>query len=339
MGPSDDVRVGVPHPSLAVAVPSAALIFEATGLHPSVVAVPVAVITGGVTSTVQVTVLDAVALLPQASVAVHVLVCDAAQLDVVMGPSDDVKVGVPSAALISDAGGLHVRASVVPVAVMVGGVTSTVQVTVLDAVALLPQASVAVHVLVCDAAQLDVVMGPSLDVKVGVPHPSLTVAVPSAAFISDATGLHPSVVAVPVAVITGGVTSTVQVTVLDAVALLPQASVAVHVLVCDAAQLDVVMGPSDDVRVGVPHPSLAVAVPSAAFISEATGLHPSVVAVPVAVITGGVTSTVQVTVRDAVALLPQASVAVHVLVCDAAQLDVVMGPSDDVRVGVPQPSL
>src|SRR6266496_1053691 len=143
-------------------------------------------------------------------------------------------------------------------------------------------------------------MGPSDDVRVGVPHPSLAVAVPSAAFIFEATGLHPSVVAVPVAVITGGVTSTVQVTVRDEVALLPQASVAVHVLVCDAAQLDVVMGPSDDVRVGVPQPSLAVAVPSAAFISEATGLHPSIVAVPVTVITGGVTSTVELTVRDAV---------------------------------------
>ena len=46
------------------------------GLHPSVEVVPVAVITGGVALEVQVTVLDVVAVLPHASVAVNVLVCD-----------------------------------------------------------------------------------------------------------------------------------------------------------------------------------------------------------------------------------------------------------------------
>ena len=44
--------------------------------------------------------------------------------------------------------------------------------------------------------------------------------------------------------------------------------------------------------------------------------------VPVAVITGGVLSFDQVTVRDVVDVLPQASVAVKVLVCVVLQPDV-----------------
>ena len=74
--PSVDVTVGVPHPSVAVAVPRAALIAAEFGLHPSGELSPLAVITGAVILVDQVTVLDTVAVLPQASVAVHVLVCD-----------------------------------------------------------------------------------------------------------------------------------------------------------------------------------------------------------------------------------------------------------------------
>jgi hypothetical protein len=65
-----------------------------------------------------------------------------------------------------------------------------------------------------------------------------------------------------------------------------------------------------------PQASLAVAVPKALLISPADGLHPSVVVVPPVVITGGVRSAVHVTVLDAVAVLPQASLAVNVLVCE-----------------------
>ena len=72
--------------------------------------------------------------------------------------------------------------------------------------------------------------------------------------------------------------------------------------------------PSLEDTVGVPHASVAVAVPSAPLISPAVGLHPRVNAVPVAVIVGAVTSAVHVTVRDAVEVLPQASLAVNVLV-------------------------
>jgi hypothetical protein len=113
-------------------------------------------------------------------------------------------------------------------------------------------------------------------------------------------------------VITGGVTSEVQVTVLDAVLELPQASIAVNVLICVTIQPAVVASASLKVRlVTAPQPSVAVAVPRAALISAAVGLHASVLVVPVGVITGGVTSLVQVTVLDAVLELPQASIAVR----------------------------
>jgi hypothetical protein len=61
---------------------------------------------------------------------------------------------------------------------------------------------------------------------------------------------------------------------------------------------------------------VAVAVPSAASICAVVGLQPKVVAVPVAVITGGIRSEVQLTVLDVVALLPQPSMAVNILVLD-----------------------
>ena len=69
----------------------------------------------------------------------------------------------------------------------------------------------------------------------------------------------------------------------------------------------------------MPQASVAVAVPSAPSISPAEGLHPSDVPVPPVVNTGGVRSAIQFTVRDAVDVLPQKSLAVHVLVCVRAQ--------------------
>ena len=72
--PSVALNDGAPQLSDADAVPSAALIAAVDGLQPSVVVVPVAVSVGGVLSNVQVTVLAAVAELPQPSVADHVLV-------------------------------------------------------------------------------------------------------------------------------------------------------------------------------------------------------------------------------------------------------------------------
>ena len=162
--------------------------------------------------------------------------------------------------------------------------------------------------------QLLVVTAPSEDVTVGVPQASVAVAVPRAALISEATGLHASVNVVPPVAITGGVTSLVQFMVLAAVAELPQASLAVKVLVCVSTQPLVDIDPSLVVTVGTPHASVAVAVPSAAFISEATGLHPNARVVPPVVSVGGVLSIIHVTVLAAVDELPHASTAVNVLV-------------------------
>ena len=75
-----------------------------------------------------------------------------------------------------------------------------------------------------------------------------------------------------------------------------------------------VTAPSLEDTVGLPHASVAEAEPRAPFISPVVGLHPRVNEVPVAVIVGAVTSAVHVAVRDVVEVLPQASIAVNVLV-------------------------
>src|SRR5678815_2664175 len=148
-------------------------------------------------------------------------------------------------------------------------------------------------------------------VTVGVPHASDAVGV-----TDDGTGAVQSTSTFAgVVVNTGGIISEVQVTVRDAVDVLPQASRAVHVLVCVRVQPLLPTEPSLPAdREGVPQPSVAEAVPKAPLISPVVGLQPRVVVVPPVVITGGVLSEVHVTVRDAVEVLPQASIAVHVLV-------------------------
>ena len=138
---------------------------------------------------------------------------------------------MPRAALISAADGLQPNVVVVPLVVIVGAVLSAVHVIVLAAVAVLPHASLTVNVLVCEREHVLLVILPSLEVIVVLPHASVAVALPNAALISPADGLHPSVVVVPLAVIDGAVLSAVHVIVLDAVAVLPHASLAVNVLV------------------------------------------------------------------------------------------------------------
>ena len=216
-----------------------------------------------------------------------------------------------------------------------------VHVTVEEAVAELPQPSVAVNVLVCEAEQPLDCTGPSVTVTAGDPQAAVAVAEPSAALISAAEGLQPSVAVAPVIIMVGGLGTLVHVTVVEAVAVLPQASTAENVLVCEAEHDVVVIVPSEEVIfVTVPQPSEAVAVPSAAEISEADGLQPSVVTAPVIVITGGFWSATQVTVLEVVAVLPQASLAVNVLVWDALHEVVDIVPSVEVIfVTVPQPSV
>jgi len=62
-----------------------------------------------------------------------------------------------------------------------------------------------------------------------------------------------------------------------------------------------------EVTVGVPQPSVAVALPKAASIAADVGLHPSTpsAGVPVAVSVGAVLSYVHVAVLDVVEVLPQ----------------------------------
>jgi hypothetical protein len=209
-------------------------------------------------------------------------------------------VGVPQASLAvtvltSAAGTVALQPRVIVAGQVIdGGIRSAVHVTVEVAVAELPQPSEAVKVLVKDWEQPLVCTAPSLKATIGTPQAAVAVAEPRAALISEADGLHPRVGVAPVIIIVGGLGAFNQVTVLVTVAVLPQASTAVNVLVCEAEQLVVDTVPSVKLTVVVPHPSVAVAVPRAALISEAAGLQPSDVAVPVAVIVGGVMSTILV---------------------------------------------
>jgi hypothetical protein len=95
---------------------------------------------------------------------------------------------------------------------------------------------------------------------------------------------------------------------------LPQASVAVKVLVCVRLQPLEMRIPSKKETTGVPQLSVAEAVPSAALIWAAVGLQPAFNVVPEAVISGAIVSTTQVMVRDVPDTLPQASAAEKVRV-------------------------
>ena len=64
-------------------------------------------------------------------------------------PQASVADALPSTPLIAAVDGLHPNALLLPVAVMVGAVRSSVHVAVRDVVAVLPHTSVAVNVLTC----------------------------------------------------------------------------------------------------------------------------------------------------------------------------------------------
>jgi hypothetical protein len=118
--------------------------------------------------------------------------------------------------------------------------------------------------------------------------------------------------------------------------VLPQASVAVYVLVCVLIQPLVPIEPKAEVIVGVPQASVAVAAPGA---GTPAGLQPRSEPGGQKVNTGGVTSTVHVNTCVQIAVLPQASVAVYVLVCVLIQPLVPIEPKAEVIVGVPQASV
>jgi len=129
---------------------------------------------------------------------------------------------------------------------------------------------------------------PSETLTAGELHAAVAVAEPSAALIAATEGLQPRVATAPVIIITGGLGALVHVTVVAAVAVLPQASTAINVLVREAEQEVVDIAPSLNDRVGLPQASVAVAEPSAAVIADEVGLHPRVVIAPVMMIDGGV---------------------------------------------------
>lgn len=157
---------------------------------------------------------------------------------------------------------------------IVGGIKSSVHVTVREALAVFPHASVMLHDLVCDRLHPVLDTGPSVWVTLGLPQASVATAEPRAAFKAAADGLQPGVNVVPFAVIEI-VLSNVHVTVLETVDVLPHPSLAVNVLVCDRPHPLLCKAPSVDDIVGVPHASVAVAVPSAAVIADEVGLHPN----------------------------------------------------------------
>jgi hypothetical protein len=284
-------------------VPRALFIDDAEGLHPRLVPVPPLLIVGAVLSLIHVTVLAVVDVLLQASLAVNVLVCERPHVDglvtdasvkvTVVGPHASVALAEPSAKLISDAAGLQPKDVPVPFAEIVGGVKSSVHVTVRDVVEVLLQASLAVNVLVCERLHADgLVTDASVKVTVVGPQASVALAEPSARLISEAAGLQPKDVPVPFAEIVGGVKSSVHVTVREVVEVLLHASLAVNVLVCDLEHVLLLILPSLCVIVTAPQASVAVAEPSARFISEAAGLQPKDVLVPFAEIVEGVLSAI-----------------------------------------------
>ena len=149
-------------------------------------------------------------------------------------------------------------------------------VIVCDAVPILPHPSVTVQVLVNENEHPEPTSGPSVNVAVNpVEQLSVTLAVPNAAVIAAAVGLHPTGDE-GVTVINGACVSLVNVIVCEAVPILPQASVTVQVLVNENEQPDPTSGPSVNVAVSpVEQLSVTLAVPNAAVIAAAGGLHPT----------------------------------------------------------------
>src|SRR5436190_6757566 len=116
--------------------------------------------------------------------------------------------------------------------------------------------------------------------KVGLLHASVAEAVPKAPSIAAAVGLHPRfapLATVPPVVNVGGVRSAIQLIVLDAVEVLPQASVALNEVDSDLEQPSLDTEPSTGVdKIGLLHASVAEAVPKAPSIAAAVGLHHSI---------------------------------------------------------------
>ena len=180
-----------------------------------------------------------------------------------------------------------------PPVLIVGPAASTVLVIVCAQVAVLPQASIARYLRVVVSVQPTSSIASLTCVTVGVLQASVAVTV--AGFGAGTFALHPRFNGAA-QLIEGAVTSAVHVAVRDAEEVFPQLSRAIQVLVCERPQPLLLTLPSLWLRVGVLQPSEAEAVPSAAPISLADGLHPRAGPVPPVVIAGPLTSTDQLIV-------------------------------------------
>jgi hypothetical protein len=268
------------------------------------------VIVGGVTSWTIIVPLQ-VAVLPQSSVAVHVLVT-LKLAEQVPGVVTSVKVKATLGSHASVAvGGVKTGAAgqligeVCVTHVIVGEVTSCTTMVPLQ-VAVFPQSSVAVHVLVTLklAGQVPGVVT-SVNVKATLgSHASVAVGGVNTGVAGQLIGE-----VCTTQVIVGGVTSCTTMVPLQ-VAVLPQSSVAVHVLVTLklAEQVPGVVTSENVMLTLGSHASVAVGGVNTGVAGQLMG---EVCATQV--IVGGVTSWTTI-VPLQVAVLPQSSVAVHVLV-------------------------
>jgi hypothetical protein len=155
-----------------------------------------------------------------------------------------------------------------------------------------PQPSVAVTVKVCDLEQPPVI-SPATAVIVGVPQPSVADEAAITLVVVGNVGLHPKANPVVGTFNVGAVESSVQVYVTVFVAVLPQASVAITVNVCDLPHVPVIE-PAVAVIVGVPQPSVADEAAITLSIVGNVGLHPKANPVVGTVNSGAVVSSVQV---------------------------------------------
>src|SRR5207342_1370990 len=299
---SVEVMLTAPHASLAVGVPN-----DGVSGHSMVAATGTEVNTGAVLSSTVIT-CEAVAVLPQASVAINVLVrvyslahvpgAEASVEVIDTAPHASLAVGVPKLGVKG-----HSMVAAAGTEVNTGAVLSSTVITC-EAVAVLPHASVAINVLV-RVYSLAHVPGAlaSVEVMLTAPHASLAVGVPN-----DGVSGHSMVAAAGTEVNTGAVLSSTVIT-CEAVAVLPHASVAINVLVrvYSLAQVPGALA-SLVVMLTVPHASLAVAVPN-----DGVNGHSMVAAAGTEVNTGAVLSSTVITC-EAVAVLPHASVAINVLV-------------------------
>jgi len=295
-------KVGVPQLSVAVGV-----VQDGVPEHSIVDGPGNPEMTGGTVSS-KLIVCVAVAVLPQPSSAVQVrvmlysfgqapLVVTSAKLNVGV-PQLSVAVGVvqegvPEHSIVDGPGNPEI----------IGGVVSSTLI-VCEAVAVLPQPSsaVQVRVMLYSFGQVPFVVK-SAKLKRGVPQLSVAVGV-----VHDGVPEHSIVDSPGKPDITGGVVSSTLM-VCDAVAVLPQPSSAVQVRVMVYSfGHDPLVVTSAKFKVGVPQLSVAVGV-----VQEGGVEHSTVVGPGNPEITGGVVSSTLI-VWEAVAVLPQPSSAVQVLV-------------------------